>query len=177
MKPIFRSAAIAGLCVVALAGCQTKAEKSACPVVSVLATTASLTEFQPGSSNDPSSEIYNLQMTGADQSCSFDLSEGTAESDVTITFVARRPPSGDGATYTVPYYIASVVDGATILHKQNMTTSFSFAPGAASTTFSVDVRDFMTRYTNGTKPYQYGLVVGLQLTIEQVTYNKTLRNL
>ena len=85
---------------------------------------------------------------------------------------ATRAPSGDVADYTAPYYVASVVTGATIVNKQMLAVAFSFAPGEATTTFSQSVPSTVIRLDNGKKPNESGLLVGLQLTREQLDYNK-----
>jgi len=174
MNPLLRAAALAGLSVVLLAGCQTKQERAACPVATVLASASYLTAFKAGMQDDPAGELYTVQMTGVSQSCDFDKDEGTADSDVVITFRATRTPTGDAAHYPVPYFVASVMDGSNILTKKILATTFDFNPGEASTSFSIAAPSYRTKFDNGKKPYQYGLVVGLQLTREQLDYNKKL---
>jgi hypothetical protein len=70
----------------------------------------------------------------------------------------------------VPYYLASVLNGATILNKQILATPFSFAPGEASTTFTANIPSYVIKFANGKKPYEYGILAGIQLTREQLQY-------
>jgi hypothetical protein len=123
---------------------------------------------------DPSGELYTVHMTGVTQTCDFDADEGTTDSDIVITFRATRTPTGDASHYPVPYFVASVLDGSNIQTKKILATTFDFNPGEAATTFSITAPAFRTKFDNGKKPYQYGLVVGLQLTREQLDYNKKL---
>lgn len=174
MNAVVRTAALAGLSVVLLASCQSPKSRANCPVATVLASASYLTAFKPGMQNDPAGELYTVQMTGVTESCDFDKDEGTTDSDVVVTFRASRTPTGDAAHYPLPYFVASVVDGADIQNKQIVATTFDFNPGEANTTFSAAVPAFHVKFDNGKKPYQYGLVVGLQLTREQLDYNKKL---
>jgi len=174
MNVSFRTAALAGLSLVLLTGCQTAKERANCPVATVLSSAAWLTAFKPGMQDDPSGEQYTVQMLGVTQSCAFDADEGTADSDLVITFRATRTPTGDPAHYPVPYFIASVLYGSNIQTKQILATTFDFNPGEASTTFTITAPSYRTKFDNGKKPYQYGLVAGLQLTREQLDYNKKL---
>ena len=174
MTALLRTAALAGLSILLLSGCQTEKERANCPVATVLASASYLTAFTPGMQDDPAGELYTVQMTGVSQSCDFDKDEGTADSDVVIAFRAPRTPTGDAGHYPVPYFVASILDGSNIQTKKILATTFDFNPGEASTTFTVAAPTYRTKFDNGKKPYQYGLVVGLQLTREQLDYNKKL---
>lgn len=143
-----------------------------CPAANVLANTAKLTAFQPGMVGDPAGELYTVQMTGVELSCSFDKDEGTTDSDIEVHFRASRPPSGDNSNHTVPYYIVTVLNGATILDKHIFATSFAFRPGEATTEFTAEVPSTVIRFANGKKPYEYGILAGIQLTREQLDYAK-----
>jgi hypothetical protein len=172
MNPILRLAPLAGLCAVLLTGCQSAAQKAMCPAANVLANTASLTAFRSGMENDPSGELYKVEVTGVRLSCSFDKDEGTTDSDIEISMRASRAPSGDTSSHTVPYYVASVLNGTTILDKHVYATTFSFRPGEATTQFTAEVPSTVVHLANGKKPYEYGMLVGLQLTREQLDYAK-----
>lgn len=144
-----------------------------CPVINVLANTSAMTVFKPGMQGDPAGELYSIQMLSAKASCSVDVSEGTADSDIDITFRATRAPNGDAPHYAAPFYVASVLNGTTILKKTMLATTFTFNPGEATITFSENVPSTLIKFDNGKKPYEYGLLVGLQLTREQLDYAKT----
>ncbi len=154
-----------------LSGCETRSDRINCPVTNILANTASMTVFKPNMQGDPAGMLYSVRMTGLRKSCDFDKDEGTADSDITINFQATRPPSGVAAHYEVPYYVVSTLNGNTILTKQILAVPLDFAPGEASTTFSANVSSLVLHYANGHKPYEYGILVGIQLTREQLDYN------
>ncbi len=143
-----------------------------CPGIAVLANTSTFTKFKPGMDGDPGGELFTIEMTSAQASCDFDLDEGTTDSDIDITFRATRPPSGEEANFTAPYYVASVLDGKTVLTKSMQAVAFTFAPGQSTVTFTQNVPSFPNRMQNGVKPYQYSLLVGLQLTREQLNFLK-----
>ena len=172
MNPILRAAALAAVSLPLLSGCQTAAQRAMCPSINILANTSALTQFKPNMQGDPAGEMFELQMTGAKASCNFDVDEGTTDTNIDITFRATRAPSGEAANFTAPYYLASVQDGTTILSKKILATAFTFAPGEASVTFSENVPSTVMHLENGVKPYQYGFLVGLQLTKEQLDYIK-----
>jgi hypothetical protein len=172
MTPIFKNAALAVLSILLLTGCQSAKIKAMCPTANILADTSTLTEFKPGMQGDPAGEIFNIQILSVSPSCSVDTDEGTTESSVDITFRAVRAPTGGVANFTAPYYIASVLDGSNILDKKILATAFSFQPGEATITFTETVPSVLIKLENGKKPYEYSLLVGLQLTREQLDYTR-----
>lgn len=172
MNAMLHAAALAGLSLPLLSGCMTPKEKANCPIIAVLASTSSLTMFKAGAATDPAGELYTVQMTGAKTRCDFDADEGTTDSDIDLTFRATRAPSGDAANYTVPFYVASLVNGSTVIKKQILAVAFSFAPGEASVAFSQNIPSTVIHLDNGKKPYEYSLLTGLQLTREQLDFDK-----
>ena len=166
-----------GMTVVAgllLSACSTDLKHGLCPNASILANTSNASVFKDKMEGDPSGELYELTMTGVTSNCSFDQDEGTADSSLTLTFRATRTPTGEAAEYTVPYYVAVTRDSTTIVSKQILSASFAFRPGEASTTFTADISTVPVKLDNGKKPYDYGILAGLQLTQAQLDYNKKM---
>jgi hypothetical protein len=171
MNSSLRSALVVTLAALLLCSCSTDRKRGLCPNASVLANTSELTAFRDKMEGDPAGVVYKVAMTGVKADCSFDPDEGTADSSVTITFRATRTPTGMAAEYSVPYYVAVTRDSTTIVSKKVYTASFAFRPGESSTTFSADVSTVPIRLDNGKKPYDYGILSGLQLTQVQLDYN------
>jgi hypothetical protein len=170
-------ASILGMSVVAglvLSACSTDQKHGLCPNASILANTSDFIAFKDKMEGDPSGELYEVTMTGVTSNCSFDKDEGTADSSLTLTFRATRTPTGDAAEYAVPYYVAVTRDSTTIVSKQVLSAPFSFRPGESNTTFTADVSTVPVRLDNGKKPYDYGILAGLQMTQAQLDYNKKM---
>ena len=163
-----------GLAVLLLSGCSTDKKKGFCPSANILANTATASVFRDKMDGDPAGVLYTVQVTGVKTDCNFDKDEGTADSDLTITLRASRTPTGDGGSYSVPLYVAAIRDSTAIINKQVLSAPFAFQPGESSTTFTAEVPSFMIRFDNGKKPYDYGLLTGIQLTQAQLDYNKKM---
>jgi hypothetical protein len=174
MIPNCRIAALAGLSVLLLAGCQSAAQKANCPAANVLANASSLTAFKANMEGNPAAEAYTVQMIGLQSSCSFDKDEGTTDTDLELTFRATRAVGGDGGHYTAPYFVTTLIDGATVVKKDMKAIVFDFAAGQTTVTFNESVPDVLIKMDNGKRPYQYGLLAGFQLTREQLDYNKRM---
>lgn len=155
----------------ALAGCTTDMDKGLCPSAFVLAPTSSLTVFRTGAPADPSGELYTVSMSGMKTKCSFDKKKVTTDSEIRITFKAKRAPSSDGGTYNVPYFLTVTHHGDRILTKKLFIAHVSFAPGAVSTTFEDKIDSTVIKIARGSKIGEYEILGGLQLTQSQLDYN------
>lgn len=174
MSPRLRSVLVVALATVLLCACGTDRKRGLCPNASVLANTAQLTAFKDKMEGDPSGVAFEVTISGVKANCSFDPDEGTTDSSINLTFRATRTPTGMAAEYSVPYFVAVTRDSTTIVSKQIYSAPFAFRPGEASTTFSADVSSVLIRLDNGKKPFDYGILAGLQLTQVQLDYNKKM---
>jgi hypothetical protein len=164
--------AFLGLCLLALAGCNTD-RVNVCPVPVILADAGQMAIFRQGAAQDLSGEAYRVLLTGARSSCDINKKTGETSSSFHLSFRATRAPSADGAQYTVPYFVA-VTRGDQIVEKRILTIRFNFAPGASSTSFDDSTDDFDIHVETGHFPYEYQLMAGLQMTPAQVDYNKKM---
>jgi hypothetical protein len=156
-----------------LAGCTaTDTEKGLCPSAAVLAPTASVTVFRTGAPADPSGELYTLWMTNVTPACDFEKEEKSTNSHLDISFHASRAPSTEAANYRVPYYVAVTQGGSRILTKKFFLAQVSFQPGETVVDFHDRVDDISVKPGKGLKIGSYEILTGIQLTQEQLQYNK-----
>src|ERR1700759_4163480 len=111
------TAAAIGLAALGLSGCQTAKQLANCPTANILTTASTMTEFRAGMEGDPAGEIYSIRLTGVQATCDFDKDEGTTDPNLQLTFHATRSPTGDTVSHAVPYFVASLQDGVTVLDK------------------------------------------------------------
>ncbi len=164
-------AALAAVAAVAfLAGCSSSNKVKMCPTAGILVPTSSLTAFRPGMQNDPAGVLYTAGVDSVKTDCDFDSDNGTTDSSLDISFKATRPPNTEETSYKVPYYVAVAQEGR-ILTKHDFWVTFTFPAGAASTTFTDTVASTFVTLMNGKKPYDYEILVGMQLTHDQLDYN------
>ena len=156
-----------------LSACSSK--DKICPSASPLAPDAvSLTAFKAGAPMDLSSALYNVQVVKVNGDCSVDKAGHTVDSSVDISFRATRAPNGEAVDYAVPYFVAVAGSDGKIVAKYSYSVEFSFAPGQASANFSDSVGSIVIKLGDKEQPYSYDLYAGLQLTKEQLDYNRTL---
>jgi len=173
-KFLFRSAGIATAFAL-LAGC-VGVKTDNCPTLAALLDASSLTVFRQGTAPDPANVLYTVRIVDVTGKCDFDKKKRSADNDVTITFRATRAPTGDAAQYTAPYFMGITEGSDRILARQAFSVPFEFAPGQASVTFTDNVKDAYVAAKYGSLPYDYQVLVGLQITKEQLEYNRNKGN-
>lgn len=154
----------------ALMGCSTKI--AVCPVPAILADTASVTFFRPGTKPDLANELYTVTLINAQTDCVYTPRTGLTRSSLDLTFRATRTPTDEAPTYTVPYYVV-VHEGAKLYAKRIYNLRFSFAPGAATAVVTQSPDDTRIKIETGKLPWNYQLLAGFQMTAAQIEYNKT----
>ena len=171
-KTVFRAAALVALAIV-VSSCQSKTRLQYCPGLSSVLDASVITQLKPGTGANAANAIFTAKITNVDGSCSFDKKGKTADSSVDISFTASRPVAGGEAQYTIPYFVA-VTQGTRIVTREQRSITFSFPEGATSVDFSDHISS-VELVTDGTaKPYDYQVLVGFQLTKEQLDYNKSV---
>jgi hypothetical protein len=153
----------------ALAACNTT-EVEKCPAVAVLVDTGSLTQLQTNGQGQPS-VLYSVRMTDARRDCDLPKYSRDLTGSATIDFQATRTNAAAGATYTVPYFVAITTEGK-ILAKQQFQVALAFQPGETTTTFNDSVNSLSLSIGRDKKATDYGILVGFQLTKEQLDYNR-----
>jgi hypothetical protein len=170
LKPIFR---LLALCVAALAvsSCANEKKIDFCPGMTSVLDAYMASTFKPGAPPLPTNALYTVEIVNVKGNCSFDKQGKTSDSNLQISFGATRALPGDAVQYTVPYFVA-VTQGETIITKTLRKATFSFAAGEKFASFEDDI-DSVALVTDGEKkPYDYQILVGLQLTREQLDYNR-----
>jgi len=158
----------------ALAGCADDSRALNCPGVAILADAATRPVLKAGAAaTDPSAVLYTVRATDIDSSCTLDRRRGQTDSNVSLTFRATRPPSGQPAHYVVPYFLA-INQGERVINKRMFNISIDFAPGASSVTVQTAINNTVLNLDNGRLPMEYQFLVGMPLSAEEQAYLKTV---
>lgn len=144
-----------------------------CPGAAALVEASALTGFPPGATDDPSHALYRIAISNVTTDCNIDTHARTADATVDIHFVATRAPNGNAVQYRVPYFVA-VRRGPFIQDKKVFRMNFGFAPGQAKTEVDQSIGSTLINIARGQQPYDYQILVGLQLTKEQLQYNRKI---
>jgi len=168
--PIFCILPITGFAVL-LSSCHPASKMAFCPGFSSVLDAVVASEFNPGATQDPSNVLFTVKIANVSGVCDFDKKGETASSRVDITFVATRAQTGADASYKVPYFVA-VSQADRVITKQIRSLIVSFPAGQTSVSIDESVNDIDLKTDRDKKPYDYQILVGLQLTKEQLDYNR-----
>jgi hypothetical protein len=212
----FRTAAIAGLAVAALAGCKTAGDlvveegvgitalRTVCPAVGIPDHTGDVTLFSPAGSVTADALDVTATITNVRTTC--DDSSDRVYAQANFDVYAQRRDTRGARTVELPYFSTVVRGGSAVIAKRIGTVTLNFADGEAravgtgsggafidrsEATLPEDIRQRITRKR---KPGEveaavdplaepevraalaratFELLVGFQLTQEQLAYNVT----
>ena len=154
-----------------LSGCVSDTEKGLCPTAAVLAPTSAMTVFRENAPTDPSGELYTVWMTNVKSSCDFDKDSKTTDSKLRIMFSAKRAPTGQEASYRVPYFVTVTHGGNRIMTKKMYLADVTFPAGQTEISFEQPIESIAIKPERGAKIGEYQILSGLQLTRAQLDYN------
>lgn len=163
-------AGAAAVAVLGLAACSSD-KTGDCPTITGITDASIATTFRPGAAPDPSNILYTAELTAVKGDCDLGKLERTSDASLELSFRATRPRSGGEAHYSVPYFVV-VTEGRRILIKQNYTIRIDFAPGQTVATASDTVGSVHLDVAKDKHPYDYQVLVALQLTKAQLDYNR-----
>jgi hypothetical protein len=171
-KPIFRLLAVCAAALV-VSSCANDKKIDYCPGMTALLDAYMAATFKPGAPPLPTNALYTVEIVNVKGNCTFDKQGKSSESNLEVTFGATRAQPGDAAQYTVPYFVA-VTQDENVITKTLRHVTFGFAAGVKTATFEEDVDDVSLVTDGEKKPYDYQILVGLQLTKEQLDYNRSI---
>ncbi len=161
---------MAAVAVLGLAACSSD-KTGDCPTITGVTDASVATTFRAGTTPDPSNVLYTAELTSVKGECDLDKKERTSDASLQLSFRVTRPPSGAGAHYTIPYFVA-VTEGRRILAKRNYTVQIDFAPGQTVATASDSVGSAHLDVAKDKHPYDYQVLAGLQLSRAQLDYSR-----
>ncbi|MFC3226506.1 hypothetical protein ACFOGJ_04650 [Marinibaculum pumilum] len=156
-----------------LAGCS-RERPPPCPDVRILAITSEMTKFRPGPGRDLTDVEYEVSTEAVAGGCAFRDENSRVEVEMTVTFVIERGPALQGDRVQFPYYIAIVTRDEQILAKEVFQSQAEFGQGQRRIGLTESSREVIPM-PDGQISLDYEILVGLQLTEEQLAYNRRER--
>jgi hypothetical protein len=159
-----------------LAGCSTfnREPPPPCPPVAILGETSSLTQFRQGPGRDLTDVEYGVQILDYRGGCEFSSDKRTVTINLTTDIIAQRGPAMAGTAITVPYFIAVLDRSQQILTKQVFETRIDLPAGRRRAGVAEGSQPIIP-FAEGKGPKDYSIMIGLQLTDEQLAWNRQAR--
>ncbi len=163
-------AALGGLLL--LAGCDSDPNRfpPACPAASLVADAADLTRFD-GRGQDLTDMVADGKIVALAGRCRQSGDGRTLRTTVTVSLDLSRGPAARGRVEPVSYFVA-VTRGEQILDKQTFDLRVAFPPNTDIVHVSGDPVQLDLPTPPGTSGATYRILVGFQLTPEQMALNR-----
>lgn len=175
LVPALRASAVLAVALGFLAGCGQRAAPPPCPDVRILAVTADLVQFRPGAGRDLTDVEFEVSTENLSGSCSYRRDGTQVEVDLSVTFIVERGPALQGNSVRFPYYIAIVTRDEQIRAKEVFDVDLTFQQGQRRIGVTENSRERIP-LGDGEIGLDYQILVGLQLTEEQLAFNRRERN-
>jgi hypothetical protein len=141
-----------------------------CVPVGILAAAADSSSFA-GPSHDLSTLVTQASIAAVNGSCS-DAEQGRAlHTRMSVVISVMRGPAATTRDLTIPYFVA-VLHGSDIVAKHDRTIEAHFPPNADRLALKSDPLELDLPISRRMRSDTYRLEVGLQLTPEQLAYNR-----
>jgi hypothetical protein len=155
----------------ALSGCGmfSKTPQFDCPAVEIPKEVATMTKFREGGGRDLTDVVYQAGILDVQIACDY----GSKGVDVQLNVVvgAERGPANRAASATVPYFIAIGDPSRTILAKEVFSSTVTFQPNLPRA-YNTEETEETIPLPKGRSAERYGIIVGLQLSPEELEYNR-----
>jgi hypothetical protein len=159
-------AAVAGA---ALAGCSTKSDASDCPRLAVLDDVGKLTKFREGAGRDLTDVAYTARVAKADGFCTTEKSSVKVE--MTVQLVVERGPAATGAPADLQYFVAITDAARRVIAKEVFPARIPFEANQRISGSNEEIEERIP-LPAGAEPSDYSIVVGFQLSPEEIEYNR-----
>lgn len=142
-----------------------------CPEVLVLREAATGVWFVPESSGALTDVMYQTAIEPARSICSYDDEANAYDIELEVAISATVGPAIKDFEITVPYFISVVGPGGKILVKEVFESEMAFEPG--DRWIEVEERSLQSIFPGpNDSGADFDIVIGLQLTPEQLAYNR-----
>jgi hypothetical protein len=174
LLPVVRRIAPTAVLLAMLAGCSgpvTSTFPPECPHAGVLADAADLTRYR---SNSAGHDLTDMVLDGQITGVSGDCTRGSRrELDVSVAVSMRltRGPAARGSVGSVPFFVAVTQDGQ-VLDKQIYHIAPDFAANSDTVRLTSDPVSLTLPISAQKTGSAYNLVVGFQLTPDEVALNR-----
>ncbi len=120
----------------------------------------------------PANIVYRIDARKVTTACSVDKDDHTSDSSLEISFRAYRQKGGGAAQYTVPFFVAVNDSDGNLVQKKTYSANLIFQSGQTQVDFMQPIDSIPIKLMHSKQAFDYHLLVGLQLTKQQLDYNR-----
>ncbi|MCB1783930.1 MAG: hypothetical protein KDI13_08025 [Alphaproteobacteria bacterium] len=147
---------------------------SPCPQVEIVDDLSSLSDFPEGKSGSDANLVSKIDIQNAESTCK--LGSNTATVDLKVVFKGTLGPRAkvratDKPFFTYPYFVAVTTPSGKIMAKEIFAASMTYNGKEKTHTYYENLRQIIP-ILNKDVARQYRILVGFQLSPDQLAYNR-----
>lgn len=182
LRRAFQAALVVGLGT-SLAGCsaanyvgglfdkEKPAAEAVCPAAGVLDNAGTLTRFAEGRGQDLSDVALQVSITNVQAKCSYRASDRTLTMDTSVEFRVERGPASQRTNDHFAYFVAITDSSGNVVARQAFDKPVDFVKNQPLYATTDQLRETIP-IGEGQGPASYRVYVALQLTAEELNYNR-----
>ncbi len=180
IRPLSRilTAGVAVLPLLLLAACGSTSEQKAafvashpCPRIAVLGGAEQVVVFD-GRGTDITNVVARAEIQKSALTCEYDSDEKTISMDLGFNGLAELGPAATGPELHLRGFVAVTRGDNSVIRKTFVDVPVVFEKGSQKMHFVSTLEDNVLSYTNSVDGSAYEILVGFQLSPEQLAYNK-----
>lgn len=180
-RRVFRAPLLAALSALALAGCGMFGSSTTeggtslypCPTVGILQETENITLVR-GTGADLTDVILKAEMGRVVSKCTYNKSDSTITVDLAFDGIAELGPAANSREFTLQTFVAVTRRYTAFDKKQIYNVPVVFEAGQRQMRFVHSVDGTVLPYGENANGSIYQILIGFQLTPEQLQYNRTM---
>ena len=167
---------VLGLFALPISGCGTDtpaAIVASCPATAILAQAASVTKFKGPGARDAANIVLVADMDRPTLGCHYDPEDSEVDIDMQFPISVKRGMAGAGSQ-NLSYFVAVVDAAGNMLSKRTFDRAVDVSVGNEQTV-TESVSGTNIKLGPDKRPYDYQILVGFQLSADELAYNQTQR--
>ena len=145
-----------------------------CPMVGVLSDASSLRVYGEGAGRGDDDRAYDLEFMRA-HLLECELKDGEMKAAIRFEARARTGPAAVSDEYAYPYFVALLAPDGEVLSKTVLNATAKFKSDGSEIFFAEEYDDIKFTVPEGADGLGYEILIGFQLTREQMDFNRAQR--
>ncbi len=166
-----RELVVAGLAAVLVSACGSEPSRVVCPQVGVLYDADRVSIFGPGPEKNLENLVYDAEIGDVSIDCKYN--DEIVKSEISFSLDLRAGPAAIPGKQTFRYFVALTELNSAVLSKKVYSQEVEFDAENGRFLLSKKVGDLKIDYKRLGRGDLYEILVGWELTPEQLTYNRT----
>jgi hypothetical protein len=172
MRVFVVSSLVLGLLSACVSEAQTELEQALpCPGVGILGGAENLTSFSDAG-NDITDVAVTAELERVVSRCEYDIDDGIIYVDLALRGTAEIGPAATSREIMVPMFIALTEINSRVLRKDTFLLPVTFEGNQRTTNFIHTIEETKVPYVARIDGSAYEILVGFQLTPEELTFNQ-----